>query len=332
MDEETKEFRHFVIVEWGGKKPSMTWYDRLHSMGLYRNEFQDELEEQGILARRAKMGRKRLDGEQPKGLVIQEGVYLVRSDTFAQRIMHHAKKLGATNVITGLMTVSDASISQADMNAISNIVASETKRGRRPSGNAGTYSVTCLDEAITLEVEAEHLPMDCPQCGSIRIQVAKGKVPIYSVPRDTVYAGASSDDIFKFWKDSRFETDRFVIPIVRYIKSGLATEHFRLPKTSFIAVKLPEIVAAANLDTPDKLFEDMQVDLRLHMRVLDLLYILSQVDLQQDENLRSASRIEVLSGYWANVQDPKPYIMSPPSDGVDIVDLAIHDNAMTRYL
>ena len=329
---EKQEFSYFVIVEWGGKKPSMTWYDTIHRMGLYRDEYKDDLEEQGVYARRNKMGRKMQNGKQPKGLVVQEGVYLLRSSSLAGRVMAHARRFGARNVMSGHLTPGNLMMGDADVAAIVSIITSETRRGRRPSGDAGTYSVTCLDEVTTVEIEVQHLPMDCPSCGSIRIQVSKGKVPIFGLPKD-IDAQSNNEDIYNFWKNSRFDGEKFAIPIVRYSQSmNQPGEHFKNPKTSFIDVKLPDIVAATGLDFPQQLIDDMDVDLKLQLRVYDLLYVLSQVEMRQEPNLRSASRIEVLSGYWNSANNPKPYLMSAPDSGVDIVDLCIHDNSLTKYL
>lgn len=100
-----------VVIEWNGKKPSSTFYNRLHSYGLYSRSPKQADQEFSLLEWRASQrGSKK--HESSRGVILQEGLIVVNSLTLAEDIARWAKHENkAALVQIGHMTVSDFTMS-----------------------------------------------------------------------------------------------------------------------------------------------------------------------------------------------------------------------------
>lgn len=185
---------HMVIVEWDGKKPSRTYYNRLSQLGLTTKGDK----EKSPLARRMNNNGS---------VVAQEGVFLCTSRSLARTVAHLAHFYGAESIITGdVDTVNGYKLVEEDKEVIDNLMSKLTKRGR-PSLKEYKYVVTCYECCVSYIVDKVYDVNACQRCSGVSIhnRLVKEDAGIrFETPED---AG------LEFWYHSRFATGHFEIPL-----------------------------------------------------------------------------------------------------------------------
>ena len=300
------DYHILLVIEWDGKPPVMTWYDKLHRMGIWV-QGGDVNEYPSPLSRRQSItGRK---GGRGNALVIQEGVFLCRNVDVAKELGSLATDYGASIKILGNLFVTDFALSQSDIFALDEFKRVTSKRGRKRAEDKGRYVVTCLAEGQTFEAELDAQPVVCPDCGSFRITAHIGQRPVYQPP---------SGDMKSYWLRTRFDDEgRFEIPEIS--KTGnppreLAAAAFEIPALFDEAQFLMNIAKTEQ-------YKSVQLD------VLDALYCLTKLG----ESERMTERYNIIGSYIGS-GGTKPYLMGRPEHGYDLVDLCIIRPAFKKFL
>lgn len=293
-----QEFTIAVAIEWDGNPPRMTWYDRLHRKGIRvrggeNNEFPSPL------ARRQSLDKENFHN----GIVYQEGLYLVRNESLAKELAFEAQQFGASSVMIGHLFMSVFTAGAADIEVLQNYFQATSKRGRKPIEQAGTYTVTCLDELLTYEAELEMTPMDCPVCHSFRFFAHSGKQKIYQTPK---WDGI--DNLFEYWLCSRFdENGVFEIPLLK-----------KATRDDILFV--PPLVPHTDMLEPVVYLPDaVKMPSELQLQVWDACYSIAQMS----ETDRTHARLNVLGAYWNAGGDDTDFSMSEPEGAFDLIDMCI---------
>ena len=256
-----------VIIEWGGKKPSSSWYNRLHSYGLYSRSPKSTDNEFSLLEWRASQrGSSKMESR--RGVILQEGLIVVNSLTLAEDIARWAKNENkAALVQIGHMTVSDFTMSERDFAVFDKLQSAVSKRGPKVVGDSGFYAVTCFDDVKTYSIEADSLPVMCPMCGGSNVQSRMGQLHIYQQYSKIL------GDMDDYWKGTRFSEGVFEVPVLK----ANDTQFYPVPKEN-VSIKLPD------LDCP-KLLHDAQAEPDEYFHLMDVVYCVS--------TMQPAHRLEV---------------------------------------
>lgn len=299
-------FHIIVQVEFDGRNPGGTYYDRLHAMGIWVNRGNRE-EFQAPWERRQSSG-----GAEPQALVMQEGMFSCQNEDVAKRIANIADEAGASVVTIGRYYSTVYRVNDGDLKAYEQYKKGVSKRGPKPIEEQGIYAITCYYEARTFEVEMNVRPFACP-CGSIHFNVHFGKGKHYLVPNWN-----NEPDVFDYWLRSRFgQAGAFEIPLLATAKHKDVpplTVHGDTPK-------LPALVEA------DRLAKAMQHDPELALHVWDVMYCLTHFT----ELERIKGRLDVITIYMME-DGQKTLFMGLPPSGFDVIDLSILDRTMMQYL
>jgi hypothetical protein len=311
-EQDFRDFHIVVAIEWDGAPPKMTWYDRLHKMGIYvRGGNREEFE--SPLAR-----RKSRDKGHNNGIVFQEGLYLCRNDSVAMQIGDQAREFGATNVLIGKMFLNEFSLDEKDIAVLEAFHQRMSQRGRKSQADAGTYTITCMDELATFESELDSQPVACPSCNSFRFQAHPGHMKTYQYPKSMQNVNA-----WDFWLRTRFTNE------------GGGSSTFEIPRfmnaTKKNLVPLPPEYTAVHMDMPlVDIPPHVKVSGDMQLRIWDACYALSQMSMGD----RVDGRLLII-GALTNIDENAGvfYSMAPPADGYDIVDLCILLNKeLGKYL
>jgi len=212
-----------VMIEWDGKTPPATFYNRLHDYGLYsrRSRFQtkDEILESGVSLyewRASQDGKKK--NSQTRGIVLQEGMIQCSTASMAAAIKQIAINMNAKHVVVGNFISSDITMSEKDLAQFMAIETKVSKRGPKARLEQGRYTVTCFDEAMTFEVESDSIPTHCPNCSSVKNDVRLGKQISFSwdfsSPYNNFIEDTACEDIFSYWVRTRLSTGKFEVPMI----------------------------------------------------------------------------------------------------------------------
>lgn len=201
-----EDYQVIVILEWDGKQPNGTFYDKMHKLGVWVRG--GDKQEQSPLIRRASMGRGDV-----YAIAIQEGAYLCKNIDIAKEISELAVRHGAKIKIAGYLMQANFAMTASDFQVFGDFTKRMGKRGRPRGDEKGIYTVTCFFEGITYEAELESAPVQCSECGSYRIQFEIGRKPVFYYDREDL------KDLWAFWLCTRFNDDgRFRVPAL--VKPG----------------------------------------------------------------------------------------------------------------
>jgi hypothetical protein len=175
---------NLVLIEWDGGRPPTKWYNRLARLNLTVRGDMDK----SPIARRAS----------ESGVIMQEGAIVVHSESEARTLAHMAYSMGAKNVVVGELFPTMLQATSEDLAALKRLENVLGKRGRgEPERD---WTITCLD---CLKSEQIHgiTPVNCPECGSMRIHYYLGKLTTFK---------SSGDQMFD-WVQTRFVSNQFGI-------------------------------------------------------------------------------------------------------------------------
>lgn len=183
---------YIVVIEWDGRQPSTTYYNRMHALGLrVRNGERTD----SPLAR-----RQIADGS----VIAQEGAVLCASESLARAVAMYAQDDGAAFVKLGTVEAKTFHAAQEDVETYQKIEAVFGRRGR-PSGQKSTWVVTCLEEMKSfLHSEEDYAVGRCPHCSGVRIKSRPGEMFSLMFP--------DSGNIIEAWTRHRFTTGNFELP------------------------------------------------------------------------------------------------------------------------
>ena len=300
-----------VLIEWGGKKPSSSWYNRLHSYGLYSRQPNNTKDEFSLLEWRATQNGG-LKSERHNGMILQEGAIMVSSARLASDIAGWAKAEGCQFVHIGHMVTKEFSMKESDLKAFQQLQKNVGKRGPKRTTEVGKYVVTCLSEVKSYEVDLEATPFMCPYCRGSNITARMGKANSFQI----AFEGTPEE----YWLRTRFADGSFEIPEMGENQPGEVI--FKSPKLTVPKQDVPELV-----NTPSALMDNCSADIQSYWNLLDIAYCV----LQFTETQRLDQRLLVINSYV--VSGGKSYMsFNPPEHGVDLVDLAIIDGTLARYI
>lgn len=299
--EEKAIYTHLVIFEFGGRKPSSTFYNRLHEYGLYSRGPADREEVSLLEWRDSQTGPKKTSGM--RGIVIQEGVIAVSSATLAKDIAYWAKREGAPIVWVGDLTLVDFVMSEKDFKRYETIQQSVSKRGPKVEAEAGTYTVTCYDEVATFVIEANSLPWNCPSCGGSNCQARLGQRPVFPDTFD-----CSRED---YWLRTRFQNSTFEIPILSP-QPGV-----KAPRSTPSVANLEVPVLDTALATEVFVESFSSVD-QFWFSVADTLYCVGRLP----ASARLQGRLATIEAY-ARADGTQLISFNAPARGFDMIDYGI---------
>lgn len=302
-----------VLIEWGGVKPSSTFYNRLHSYGLYSRMPGDvkESDEFDLLQWRASRNgdNKR---EFKRGVILQEGAIMVNNLQLASDIAGWAKQEGCMFVHIGHMVTKEFKMSERDLVAFQSLQRNVGKRGPKRQAEVGSYAVTCFSEAKTYQVDLEATPFMCPYCSSSNIAARMGQATSFQID----FEGTPEE----YWKRTRFSTKTFEVPTM--IQNVKGKPVAKSPKLTVPEIDLPELIGM-----PDEVLAWKETDITKYWNLLDVAYCVSQYTNAQ----RLEGRLLVINAYI--VSGGEEFIsFNPPLKGVDIADLCIIDRKYAEYL
>ncbi len=288
-----------LLIEWDGKTPPTTWYNRLHAYGLWTRGDK----EISPLARR----------ESEKGFIFQEGALMLRSRSFAELLIAEARHCKAKSISLSHITTEDITLSPQDEAIYFKIIEDKSKRGPKRHKDGGMYQITCLEEARTSYWKLTEAPYNCQECGSTRIQYQKGKKAKSISPQ--------ANSIEEAWITARFHSSFFQLPPID-TKKGTPIEY----DPSFLANINPTAWGYAQEAT--HILTKLKVNPKLKYRGMDVGYCIGL--LQESKEARLRRRTDTLEKYYRNGGE-KYYSMSVPKN-LDIIDLASMDSVFMELL
>lgn len=287
----TEDFHIVVAIEFDGKQPNGTFYDRLHKLGIYSRGGNRE-EYDSPLARRNSRNHKSL------ALVFQEGFILCANRDVASAVANIADDAGASAVWVGMVSMTEFRMTESDVRAWEQYKNSAGRRGPKPVGEKGRYTVTCYQENATFEMELDSIPFNCPSCGSFHFTSRKGQQKAFAQPKDW-----GSVDLWKYWLATRFDREG----------------NFEIPKAGKLAP--PEVVyeGVKKYDLGD-LATSTHFESELVLKAWDACYCLTKFTKLE----RNEMRLQVLNGYIMSGGERQYQMFSEIEKGkYDLLDLCI---------
>jgi hypothetical protein len=298
-----------VWIDWEGRRPNGSFYAALHREGIiYRagdweteKKMRDEFP--SPLAR-----RNALSGGHGKAIPAGMGIYLCKSDDIARLIIKAAmdQPVPPGAIQMGEMRLVDAHLSERDLRVYDEY--QHKAQAARKNEDAGVYTLTCLNEAITYSVNVQSLPLSCVYCGDItNLTVRQGGL--------RTYTAEPVEDAWTFWLRTRFGYDgTFEIPrLVAPGKSRRVAEV--VPSRPSVAMEMFDLRVAQ--DVLDHIaYRNLWLD------VWDALYFLSL----RSPLERNKGRLKVLTPYIYKGGTGWMSSMAAPQDGYDLVDLCVFRN------
>ena len=195
---------YIIVIEWDGKKPPTTYYNRLRSYGIHvgRKTFDGGLKVDKNLGPSARRSFKKV--ATGSGTIVQEGAIVCASESLARNVALLAEEHGARTVQYGSVELEDVVMSNEDYEIINRVEKHLGKRGR-PSVELFNWTVTCLEECKTFFVEDKRFVTNCPNCNGLRIKTRKGEPTKLAIP--------DTGDIIEDWFRHRFSSGEFEIPL-----------------------------------------------------------------------------------------------------------------------
>jgi hypothetical protein len=187
-----------VIMEWDGKKPPTTFYNRMHTMGLYVHGSKDERALSPLVRRTP----KNLRDTGLENIICQEGCFVCVSEKMARWVSSEARTHGATNIQIVQGHEVESNLTEEDAKIWKQIEDKLGRRGR-PSGVATKWVITCFEECVSSEIEDALYAVNCPACHSPFQRSRPGEMNSFKLP---------DGDVFEAWLRHRFATGQFEIP------------------------------------------------------------------------------------------------------------------------
>lgn len=288
--EMSMDYHVAVVFEFDGKQPNGTFYDRLHSLGIYSRKG-SRVEYDSPLARRDSINHK------AKALVFQEGFILCANRDVASMVANFADEAGASAVWVGSVSMNEFRMTDSDVRAWERFKKSVGRRGPKPVHEKGRYTITCHQECSTFEVELDSLPLNCPSCGTFHFTPRLGKQKAFAQPKDW-----ESVDLWQYWLATRFDGDVFEIP-----KVGMQAPR----ETITVDIKpfdLGDLEHRTNFST------------KTVLRAWDACYCLTKFNKLE----RNEMRLQVLNGYIMSGGEKQYQMFSDIEHGrFDLLDLCI---------
>ena len=329
--EELKDTReHIVLIEWDGKKPPTTWYNRLKKFGLVirgagkdgdptdrRRQMSGMISggdvwkrDQGLHGRysignTAGPNVKRAHRIEWDGfsVVTQEGAIRCKSKALAQMLGALARHHGAAHV--SVFTSEAIEATSASDAAALKLEAALSKRGRK-SADAFDWVVVCLDELKTYSVKDANEVVVCPNCKSPQIKIRVGAVSRFAFPR--------SADVGSGWLATRFAHGSFEAPPASAGRGKPAPEAeevtVNVEREDLDAQAVAAAPWASALATYDQ---------ALALRIMDAVFVARVFHRKADIN---DARIHAITKYFKNGGDPALVNMAT-SKKPDIFDAAV---------
>lgn len=333
MDEIQNTTEYIVLIEWDGKKPPTTWYNRLKKFGLVirgagkdgdptdrRRQMSGMISGGDVWKRDKGVHGRPSTGQQnwsyepdvPNphriqwdgfSVVTQEGAIRCKSKALAQMLGALARHHGAAHVsVYGGEVVEATSTSDA---AALKLEASLSKRGRK-TANTFNWVVVCLDELKTYSVKDAGEVVVCPNCKSPQIKIRVGDVSRFAFPRSAT-AGQG-------WFATRFAHGSFEAP------PAVAGRGKTAPGAGEVTVNVDredlDAQAVASAPWVDVL---ATYDQALALRIMDAVFVARVFHRKADIN---DARIHAITKYFKNGGDPSLVNMAT-SKTPDIFDAAV---------
>lgn len=327
MSELTDNREYIVLIEWDGKKPPTTWYNRLKKFGLTIRGLSGE----GVLdptERRRAMSEVisggsvwgNIGGETGQhysqepyvsqvnriswdgfSVITQEGAIRCRSKALARLLGALAEHHGAAHV--SIYASEKIERTSADMAGAEKLEKSLSKRGRK-SGDTFDWVVVCLDELKAYSVKGANEVVVCPNCKSPQIKIRVGAVSRFAFPRSGSFSSG--------WLATRFANGGFEAAPAT---SGRGKQ---APGEINIASEREDLDAQAVAAAP---WVDVLAtyDKTLALRVMDAVFVARVFHRKEDIN---EARIRAITKYFKGGGDPALVNMST-SKTPDIFDAAV---------
>lgn len=168
-----------VVIEWDGKQPPTTYYNGLHRLNLRVRGNKDE----APMVRRAR--------SEDHSVIVQEGAVLVESESLARQVAYLARESGARSIFVGDCQFDEEEnkrdLTDAELEVISRFNKAFRQRGRPAEGDREdrTWVVSCPECMRTSTVDADKMPIQCPNCGGLRPAARVGHRHVFShAPQD----------------------------------------------------------------------------------------------------------------------------------------------------
>ena len=324
-----------LFIEWDGKTPPPTFYNRMHEYGLYsrRKRMQSpvEIEESGQSLyewRASQTGKNKT--QHVRGIVLQEGVIQCSTAEMARNIQQTAFKHGAINVMVGNYITTSLKMGEKDLAAFMANEKKVSKRGPKVKVEAGRYTVTCYAEGRTYEVLADSMPTECTECGSIRVSARIGKQVSFhnKFPIKDKLMLENLGDALKFWSATRFYNGVFEVPMFysdkKHQMPPILQGIYSIPDGLWEFIDtLKECAGEGNVS---QLLDDVGADMMQFLRLMDLAYCAAQ----RSKDTRQVDRIKQIGNYLQ--KDGAAYYDLTAPDSIDIVDIVSMDNDYYKYM
>lgn len=306
---------YIVMVEWDGRTPPTTWYNRLHKEGLYVRGSKD----QTPLARRAQLGTS------SAGVVYQEGCIICQSEGLARSVASYAWEQGATNVSVGLVRLDQFNMSERDHAILDSLNAVWGRRGRKSSADQGDYVITCLEDAHSWQVESDDKPMICPQCGSPMITWRKlGMDDQPGLQVGSYEIGlAMAGSLLQLWLDTRHQVGKFERP------TSLAGLKYDLRTVAQGVYEADVVKRFASSKLAAELQADPIVTTSDILDIMDALQCLTKLSTE----IRLNKRILALEDYYKQGGQAELRLSVPADpDMVEAAAVLVYSNTAARYI
>ena len=189
---------YIVVIEWDGRQPSTTYYNRMHSLGLFVRG--GEKKSSGGYTESPLTRRAISDGS----VVAQEGAVLCASESLARAVAMYAQDDGAAFVKIGTVDAKTFHASKNDIATYQRIEGVFGRRGR-PTGKKSTWVITCLEEMKSfLHNEEAYAVGRCPHCSGVKINSRPGERIALKFPE--------TGSVFDGWVRHRFAAGAFEQP------------------------------------------------------------------------------------------------------------------------
>lgn len=291
MDEQKELYS--VVIEWDGQKPPTTWYRRMGKLALSRGQRAGRADPASPLASR------QAHNKTSKGVLVQEGAFLVESESLANTIAHYAlrgvetldRKTGEPKVlhpktvlVSRVQVVDPKQISEADILAIERINQTFGRRGKPPP--EVDWVVSCTECRVAHAAHAPAVAV-CPVCHGTRITVCRG------TPERFDLANVAHYTPFQVWLATRFgRTGSYTLP-------ALSGPIVPMPDPRGISPTINAAVAA--IAQPRMPLCSPQGDLEDDLALMDAVYI---ARVRLDSAKRAEARISAIAKYIQYGGDP----------------------------
>lgn len=303
---------HVVIIEWDGQKPPTRYYNRLARL-VAGNEDVTTGAIRGKGHEIADVIERRTLADNPGGIVAQEGCVICMSESLALQIASYVKyeiapdmEKPVTVAIGKVELDYNLSLSAELSPVFDRAEEIMAKRGRR--AKASPWVVTCRECLHASPVIASQ-PLNCPNCGGLRISSRKGQPVSYK---------DSQDPIFDFWARTRFAGSGF--ETAEIAEDGQTPPEFAELLSIDATEKVDRAVKAIqSSDLPQTL---QAMDRATAIAILDAIFVAKAY---YSPEARQTARVEAVAKYFEKHARSgiAPQMVSIAEIGVDLLDTAL---------